>query len=49
VPEELWKRLGDKVGERGRNEVISKLISGYLDGRYVIKDEEAPPAEADGA
>lgn len=43
-PEELWTRLGEKVGERKRSEVISQLIAGYLSGKYVI-DDEAPATE----
>ena len=47
-PEELWTALGEKVGERRRSEVISLLIAGYLDGRFVVELDEGPPAEADG-
>jgi hypothetical protein len=45
-PKELWEQLGERVGERGRSDVISRLIAGYLAGEIVLKDEDAPPAEA---
>jgi hypothetical protein len=31
-PPDLWERLGAKVGQRRRSEVISVLLSWYLDG-----------------
>lgn len=46
-PEDLWTKLGEKAGQRKRNEVISRLIEGYLEGRFVV-DEEAPRTEANG-
>lgn len=44
VPPELWTKLGERAGERGRSYIISQLIEGYLDGRFVI-DEEVPPVD----
>lgn len=31
-PPELWARLGEAVGERRRNAVVSDLIRRFLDG-----------------
>lgn len=31
-PPDLWQRLGEVVGERNRNAVISELIRRYLAG-----------------
>lgn len=44
-PKELWDQLGDKVGKRKRNGVISRLIAAYLDGKVTLPDDETPPAD----
>ncbi len=31
-PPDLWQRLGDRVGNRRRSEIISALLVWYLDG-----------------
>lgn len=49
MPPELWDQLGEKVGPRKRNETISRLIAGLLDGSITLPErkeaKEAPPAE----
>lgn len=45
VPEELWTKLGERVGERKRNGVISELIAMYLEGEIALRSEKAPSAE----
>lgn len=44
-PEDLWEQVGKKAGPRRRNKVLSALMQGYLDGRFVIDDEVPPTSQ----